>query len=94
MKNEVENKITLKPQSIRKGMTILLEGHPIEKQEVIKLSESWSEVQINFFKKMLKQGGEFKVQGKKFKTIPANKILNSSGKVDGGIEQIPGERTF
>jgi hypothetical protein len=82
--------MALKPQSIRKGMTILLDGQTIEKQELIKLSESWSEPQINFFKKMLKQGGDFKINGQPFRTIPANKILDSTGKKDGGIVQIPG----
>lgn len=82
--------MALKPQSIRKGMVILLENNPIEKQDLIKLSEGWSEPQINFFKKMLKQGGEFKIQGNRFKTIPAAKILDSTGKKDGGIVQIPG----
>lgn len=82
--------MALKPQSIRKGMVVLLENKPIEKQDLIKLSESWSESQINFFKKMLKQGGEFKVQGNKFRTIPASKILDSTGKKDGGVIQIPG----
>ena len=82
--------MALKPQSIRKGMTVLLNGQIIEKQEIIKLSENWSEPQINFFKKMLKQGGDFKIKGQPFKTIPANKILDSTGKKDGGIVQIPG----
>jgi len=82
--------MALKPQSIRKGMVVLLENKPIEKQDLIKLSESWSEPQINFFKKMLKQGGEFKVQGNKFRTIPESKILDSTGKKDGGVVQIPG----
>ena len=82
--------MALKPQSIRKGMQILVENQPIEKQDLIKLSESWTEQQVNFFKKMLKQGGEFKIQGKKFKTIPASKILDSTGKKDGGVIIIPG----
>lgn len=82
--------MALKPQSIRKGMQILVENQPIEKQDLIKLSESWTEQQVNFFKKMLKQGGEFKIQGKKFKTIPASKILDSTGKKDGGVITIPG----
>ena len=82
--------MTLKPQSIRKGMTILLDGQTIEKQELIKLSESWSEPQINFFKKMLKQGGEFKIKGKQFRTIPPNQILTSKGEKDAGVIQIPG----
>jgi hypothetical protein len=82
--------MALKPQSIRKGMVILIENQPIEKQDLLKLSESWTEQQENFFKKMLKQGGEFKIQGKKFKTIPPNQILTSKGEKDAGVIQIPG----
>lgn len=82
--------MALKPQSIRKGMQILVENQPIEKQDLIKLSESWTEQQVNFFKKMLKQGGEFKLQGKKFKTLPPNQILTSKGEKDTGVITIPG----
>ena len=82
--------MALKPQSIRKGMQILVENQPIEKQDLIKLSESWTEQQVNFFKKMLKQGGEFKIQGKKFKTLPPNQILTSKGEKDTGVIVIPG----
>jgi hypothetical protein len=82
--------MALKPQSIRKGMVILIENQPIEKQDLLKLSESWTEQQENFFKKMLKQGGEFKIQGKQFKTTPPNQILTSKGEKDAGVIQIPG----
>jgi len=86
--------MALKPQSIRKGVTILLEGKEVEKQTLIDLSESWNESQENFFKKMLKQGGEFKIQGRKFNIFPASKITNSTGEKDGGIVQIPGDSRF
>ena len=86
--------MALKPQSIRKGVTILLEGKEVEKQTLIDLSESWSESQENFFKKMLKQGGEFKIQGRKFNIIPASQIVNSIGQKDGGVVQIPGDSRF
>ena len=82
--------MALKPQSIRKGMTILLDSQIIEKQDLLKLSEDWTEQQENFFKKMLKQGGEFKIQGKQFRTIPPNQILTSKGEKDAGVIQIPG----
>jgi len=59
--------MALKPQSIRNGVEILLEGKETTKAEIIALSEEWSETQTNFFKKMLKQGGEFKVKGRKFR---------------------------
>jgi hypothetical protein len=49
--------MTLKKQSIRKNQLITVEGKPISKEEIITRSEKWSEIQENFFKKMLKQGG-------------------------------------
>lgn len=91
--NEYTN-MALKPQSIRNGVKILLEDQKTTKAEIIALSEEWSEVQENFFKKMLKQGGEFKVKGRKFKVIPANKITNSNGEKDSGVVQIPGDSRF
>jgi len=82
--------MTLKKQSIRKGMHITLEGNLIEKDELILLSESWTESQENFFRKMLKQGGEFKIQGKQFKITLQDKILTTRGEKDAGVITIPG----
>jgi hypothetical protein len=82
--------MTLKKQSIRKGMNIVLDGRLVEKDELIQLSESWTESQENFFRKMLKQGGEFKIQGKKFNITLQDKILDSTGKKDSGVITIPG----
>ena len=82
--------MTLKPQSIRKGVQIYLEGKLTEKQDIIKLSKDWSEPQINFFKKMLKQGGEFKIKGNKFIILPPSKVLDSKGEKDKGVITIPG----
>ena len=86
--------MALKPQSIRKGVVILLDKQEVDKQTILELSETWSEVQENFFKKMLKQGGEFKVKGRKFHVYPTNKIVNSNGEKDSGIIQIPGDSRF
>jgi len=86
--------MALKPQSIRKGVEILLEGNEVTKAEIIALSENWSEKQENFFKKMLKQGGKFKVSGSQFIVTPATKITNSIGEKDGGVVQIPGDSRF
>ena len=86
--------MALKPQSIRKGVIILLDTEETDKQTIIELSESWTEQQVNFFKKMLKQGGEFRIQGRRFNITPATKIVNSIGQKDGGVVQIPGERAF
>jgi len=75
--------MALKPQSIRKNVQILLENKLTEKQTILELSENWTEQQENFFKKMLKQGGEFKI-------ILQNQILTSKGEKDAGIITIPG----
>lgn len=89
--------MTLKRQSIRANQTIYLGSskEPLSKEEVIKLSEDWNESQEKFFKKMLKQGGEFKVNGNKFKTVVAERNdLDSNRQAPVTVPPIPGERTF
>ena len=56
----------LTPQSIRKTVSIYINGELVEKQTVLDLSKDWNEAQINFFKKMIKQGGSFKINGNPF----------------------------
>ena len=80
----------LKPQSIRKGITIFLNGKETIKQEIIDLSIDWSDSQTNFFKKLLKQGGETKINGNRIKVIPQETVVNSKGEKDGGVIVIPG----
>jgi hypothetical protein len=80
----------LKPQSIRKGIIIHVNGKQVEKQEIIDLSVDWSDLQINFFKKLLKQGGETKINGNRIKVIPQETVVNSKGEKDGGVIIIPG----
>tara|TARA_R100000541_G_scaffold51442_1_gene58889 strand:- start:129 stop:329 length:201 start_codon:yes stop_codon:yes gene_type:complete len=48
--------MTLKKQSIRQNMSIKANGKLIKKDELIKMSESWTESQENMFRKCLKQG--------------------------------------
>ena len=43
--------MTLKKQSIRSNMTIYADTKPISKDELIKISETWSETQENLFRK-------------------------------------------
>ena len=81
--------MALKPQSIRKGTTISLNGKVVEKPEIIELSTQWSEAQINFFKKMIKQGGSFKINGNPFEIKPAEPLLTSKGEKDQGIIVYP-----
>ena len=47
--------MTLKEQSIRSNMHITANGEPISKEELIIMSELWSEKQEKAFKKFLKQ---------------------------------------
>jgi hypothetical protein len=84
----------LTPQSIRNNVKITWNGEPISKQEVIDMSTLWNEKQIMFFKKMVKQGGTFKVDSNKFKIIITEPILTSRGLKDGGIQQVDPEARF
>ena len=87
--------MTLKKQSIRKNQHISVKGEPVSKEELITRSEEWSEIQENFFRKMLKQGGTFKVAGIKYKVeLIERNDLDSNGNKPVAIPPIPGERTF
>ena len=72
----------LKPQSIRSGIIIYVNGKPVEKQVILDLSSEWSERQETLFRKTLKDGGEITVKGVVIKVIPQEKILNSKGEKD------------
>ena len=87
--------MTLKKQSIRKNQLITVEGKPISKEEIITRSEKWSEIQENFFRKMLKQGGQFKVKGISYKiVIDLRDDLDSNGNAPVNLPPISGERSF
>ena len=87
--------MTLKKQSIRKNQIITVNGKSVSKEELITRSEDWSEIQENFFRKMLKQGGTFKVAGIKYtvKILERNDI-DSKGNKPVNMPPIPGEKTF
>ena len=85
--------MALKPQAIRKGVTIILNGKIVEKQEILDLSVNWSESQETFFRKMLKQGGERKFNGVFIQIIPQDKQVTSTGEKDTGIIVAPGSDT-
>ena len=82
--------MALKPQSIRRDTTIHLNDELVEKAIIIELSESWSEREEKLFRKMLQQGGKFKLQGNSFRIVKEQKMVNSKGVKDEGIIQIPG----
>jgi hypothetical protein len=84
--------MALKKQSIRKNMHITVDGKELSKDGIISLSEEWTEVQENFFRKMLKQGGHFKLKGVKYIVeLQESDNKRSDGSKDSGIIQIPGE---
>lgn len=74
--------MALKPQSIRKSVTIFLNGREVEKQEVLELSKEWNEKQENLFKRLLKSEGEMTIKGIVIKTVLQEKIVNSFGEKD------------
>jgi hypothetical protein len=69
----------ISPQSIRKGIIIKFDGQIVDKQTVIKASEEWSTNHEILFKKLLKQGGSFKINGILVSVTPEEKIFNSRG---------------
>jgi hypothetical protein len=77
----MENKIS--KQSIRAGVTIFSTGEKLDKDTVISKSEKWSDKEIVFFKKMLKQGGRFSIKGEKFYITVPEQIFNQKGEVEG-----------
>ena len=87
--------MALKKQSIRQGVYVLIDGVNASKEELITLSETWTEKKEVFFRKMLQQGGKFRMDGKDFIVkIRENHQTRSDGSVDGGIVQIPGGNNF
>lgn len=78
----------ISPQSIRKGITIKFDGIEVDKQTVIKASEEWKESHETLFKKLLKQGGSFKINGVLVEVRPEEKTFNSKGETDGGAPKV------
>ena len=77
----MENKIS--KQSIRAGVSIYSAGEKLDKDTVIFKSENWSDKEVTFFKKMLKQGGRFSIKGEKFYITVPEQIFNQKGEVEG-----------
>ena len=69
--------MAIKPQSIRSGVVVLFDNKIVDKQTVITASETWSPNNETLFRKLLQQGGSFKINGIKVEVIPAMKVLNS-----------------
>jgi len=79
----MEHKIS--KQSIRAGVSIFSMGQKLDKDTVIFKSEKWSDKEVLFFKKMLKQGGRFSIKGEKFYITVPEQIYNNKGEVEGVI---------
>ena len=87
--------MALKKQSIRNNMHITVDGNEIIKDDLILLSEEWNETQENFFRKMLRQGGHFRLKGRKFIVeLKERADLDSNGDKPVNLPPIPGERSF
>ena len=69
------------PQSIRKGITIKFDGIVVDKPTILKASEEWSTNHEALFKKLLKQGGSFKINGVLVEVKPEEKTFNSKGEL-------------
>ena len=79
----------LASQSIRKGVIIYKNNVIAEKQDIIELSKNWSETQVSFFKKMIKQGGTFRINEDAFKIVANEPLLTSKGEKDAGVIVYP-----
>ena len=78
----------ISPQSIRKGITVKFDGQIVDKPTIIAASQEWSENHEILFKKLLKQGGSFKINGILVSVTPEEKIFNSRGETDGGAQKV------
>jgi len=73
----------LSKQSIRKEHTIFLNRVEMSKDEIIEISKDFTENEEQRFRKMLKQGGTFTIQGKEFEIKRTeNKWRNSKGEFE------------
>jgi hypothetical protein len=87
--------MALKKQSIRTTMVITSDGEPITKDEILKLSEEWTEFQESMFRKLLQQGGRSVINKIPFEVKIPDPNYTSRGELDKGLgPKLPGERTF
>jgi len=80
--------MAISPQSIRKGIIIKFDGEIVDKPTVLSASELWNENHQILFKKLLKQGGQFKINGILVSVTPEEKTFNSRMESDGGIIKV------
>jgi hypothetical protein len=78
----------ISPQSIRKGITIKFDNVEVDKATIINSSKEWKENHEILFKKLLKQGGSFKINGILVEVKPTDKMLTSRGEQDTGVLKV------
>ena len=79
--------VRLTKQAIRRGVTIFCRNKILTKDEIITLSKKWTEKELTFFRKMLRQGGRFSIQGIKFSITVPEQIYNNKGEVEGVLQE-------
>mgnify|MGYP003648984845 FL=1 len=78
----------LNKQSIRKEVTIYLNGKLISKDEMIEISKDFTEKEEARFRKMIKQGGNIKAGGNRYEIKRnENKSRNSKGDYEPPFKQ-------
>ena len=87
--------MALTKQSLRAGVHVIMDGKLATKEELIKLSEDWTEKREIFFRKMLHQGGKFQMEGIDYEIILRQNVKErSDGEIDKGVVPIPGDSAF
>ena len=69
----------LSPQSIRSNVLIQMNGEYVKKEVILTLSEGWNDRQLSYFRKMVQQGGNVRINGNLFEITINENILNSRG---------------
>ena len=82
--------MALKKINVTKSTNITADGNDITREQVIKLSEDWSDNQQTIFKKIVKQGGSVNINQVHFICTPLGKITNSQNQRDGGTPKMFG----
>lgn len=73
----------LTKQAIRKGTLVTDEKEIVySKEELVAMSENWTESEEAFFRKMLKQGGTFGFKGRKFRISVPEQLYNLKGDIE------------
>ena len=87
--------MALTKQSLRAGVHVMMNGKLATKEELIKLSEDWTEKREIFFRKMLHQGGKFQMEGINYEIMLRQNVKErSDGEIDKGVVPIPGDSAF